>query len=87
MNKFYLLLLLFLLLVNAFCLTNLDQLKLDLRSASDDKKILILDELQKSYWKIYPQISLEYGIKALKLTTENNDKLQQAKQLQNIPIS
>ncbi|MCK5762051.1 MAG: GGDEF domain-containing protein [Candidatus Izimaplasma sp.] len=87
MKKLNLLLLLFLFLVNGFSLTRLDQLKLDLKSASGNNKILILDELQKSYWKIYPQVSLEYGIKALKITTENNDKLQQTKQLQNIAIT
>ncbi len=87
MKKFNLLLLLFLLLVNVFGLTRLDQLKLDLESATGNNKFLILDELQKSYWKIYPQISLEYGIDALKITTDNNDKLQQAKQLQNIAIT
>ena len=87
MKKLLLPLLLFLLLVNVFGLTRLDQLKLDLESATGNNKLLILDELQKSYWKIYPQISLEYGIDALKITTENNDKLQQAKQLQNIAIT
>jgi len=87
LKKFNLLLLLFLLLTNVFGLTRLDQLKLDLESATGNNKLLILDELQKSYWKIYPQISLEYGIDALKITTENGDKLQQAKQLQNIAIT
>ena len=78
---------LILFVVNVYCLTRLDNLKLELKSASGDKEILILDELQRSYWKIYPQTSLEYGIKALKLTTENKDILEQTHQLQNIAVS
>lgn len=78
---------LILFVVNGFCLTRLDNLKLELKSASGIKEILILDELQRSYWKIYPQASLEYGIKALKRSTQRIDKLQQAQQLQNIAIS
>lgn len=78
---------LILFVVNVYCLTRLDNLKLELKSASGDKEILILDELQRSYWKIYPQTSLEYGIKALKLTTENKDILEQTQQLQNIAVS
>lgn len=68
-------------------MTILDQLKLDLDIATGKEKLLILDELQKSYWLIYPQASLEYGIVALKLSTENNYKLEQAQQLKNIGIT
>ena len=87
MKKFLLTLLLILFVVQGFCLTRLDKLKLDLNSVKGNNKILILDELQKSYWLIYPQASLEYGIIALKITAENNDKLLQTQQLQNIAIS
>ncbi|MEA2095685.1 MAG: tetratricopeptide repeat-containing diguanylate cyclase [Candidatus Cloacimonadota bacterium] len=87
MKKLFLLLILILLIINGYCLTRLDNLKLELGSATGLKQILILDELQRSYWKIYPQASLEYGIKALKLTTQRKDILQQTQQLQNIAIS
>lgn len=87
MKKLFLFLLLMLFFVQGFCVTRLDKLKNELKSATGEKKILILDELQKSYWKIYPQASLEYGITSLKLSAENKDRLQQAQQLQNIAIS
>ncbi len=87
MKKFILTLLLFLFIVQGFTATRLDKLKLDLDSATGKEKLLILDELQKSYWLIYPQASLEYGIIALKISTKNHNKLQQAQQLQNIAIT
>ena len=87
MKKSLLSFLLVFIIVQGFCLTRLDELKRDLDSSTGNKKILILDELQKSYWKIYPQASLEYGIVALKLATDRHDKLQQSQQLQNIAIS
>ena len=87
MRKLFLFVFLILLVINGYCLTRLDNLKLELGSATGLKQILILDELQRSYWKIYPQASLEYGIQALKLTTEKKDILQQTQQLQNIAVS
>ncbi len=74
-------------IVQGFTATRLDKLKLDLDSATGKEKLLILDELQKSYWLIYPQASLEYGIIALKISTKNHNKLQQTQQLQNIAIA
>ncbi len=85
--KRLLILFLILLAVQGYSITKLDQLNSELKSASGERQILILDELQKSYWDVYPQASLEYGIQALKLSAENNDKLIQTKQLQNIAIS
>jgi len=76
-----------LLLVQGYCITKLDQLSSELKSATGERQILILDELQKSYWDVYPQASLEYGIQALKLSAENDDKLIQTQQLKNIAIS
>ncbi len=87
MKKLLLFLLLILVFTQGFSTTVLDKLKLELKSAKGEKEILILNELQKSYWKIYPQASLEYGIISLKLAAENEDRLQQAQQLQNIAIS
>jgi len=87
LRKLFLFVFLILLVINGYCLTRLDNLKLELVSATGLKQILILDELQRSYWKIYPQASLEYGIQALKLATEKKDMLQQTQQLQNIAVS
>lgn len=87
MRKLFLFVLLILLVINGHSLTRLDELKLEMDSASGLKKILILDELQRSYWKIYPQASLKYGLQALKTSSEINNKLQHTQQLQNIGIS
>ncbi len=87
MKKLLLFLLMILVFAQGFSITVLDKLKLELKSAKGEKEILILNELQRSYWKIYPQASLEYGIRSLKLSAENEDRLQQAQQLQNIAIS
>jgi len=80
-------LLFFGIILNVYSVTRLDNLKLELISATGLKRVLILDELQRSYWKIYPQASLEFGIKALRTSTEINNTIQQAQQLQNIAES
>ncbi|MDP8267628.1 MAG: diguanylate cyclase [Candidatus Tenebribacter davisii] len=87
MKKLIFILLLLGLTFQAICLTRLDNLKLELKTAKGNKRLLILDELQKSYWKIYPQASLEFGVDALKMSTKSKNMLQQAQQLQNIAIS
>ena len=79
--------LLIVLTINIYSVTRLDNLKLELNSAHGLKRVLILDELQRSYWKIYPQASLEFGIKALRTSSDIKNKLQQAQQLQNIAES
>jgi len=75
------------LLINGYCLTRLDNLKQELNSASGLKEVLILDELQRSYWKIYPKASLRYGHRALSVSSKIKNKLQQTQQMQNIGIS
>ena len=87
MRKIILFLLLILITINGYSLTRLDNLKLELKSASGLQEILILDELQRSYWKIYPKASLKYGNKALSVSSKINNKLQQTQQMQNIGVS
>ena len=87
MRKISLFLLLIFFIINGYGLTRLDNLKMELKSATGLKEILILDELQRSYWKIYPQASLEYGIKALKTSSDIKNIFQKTQQLQNIGIS
>ncbi len=87
MKKSIFLLLFIILVINTYSVTRLDNLKLELKSATGLKRVLILDELQRSYWKIYPQASLEYGIKALRTSSDIKNRLQQSQQLQNIAES
>jgi len=87
LKKFIILCLLLVIVSTIFSITRLDQLKLELKASDGLDKILILDELQRSYWKIYPAASLEYGVQALKLATSLNNTLQEAQQLQNIAES
>lgn len=87
MKKIIILSLLLIVVTTLFSITRLDQLKLELEASSGLNRILILDELQRSYWKIYPAASLEFGVEALRLSTTLNNTIQQAKQLQNIAES
>ncbi|MCF7858140.1 MAG: diguanylate cyclase [Candidatus Cloacimonetes bacterium] len=87
MKKYIILFLFAVIIVKVAALTRLDFLKQQLETASGLQEIVILDELQKAYWKIYPQASLEYGIQALKSSTNLKNELQKGKQLNNIAIS
>lgn len=87
MKKIIILIVLLLFAINIFSSTRLDQLKLELKTSDGLEKVLILDKLQRSYWKIYPQASLEFGVQALKIAARLNNNVQQAQQLQNIAES
>ncbi len=82
---------LLLLLVISFstlsALTKLDSLRLELDKSKGKERISILDTIQKEYLEIYPKASLQYGIEALALSRQLNDRQSEVNELINIAHS